>query len=84
MLYAAGHAMMIGDEVIADGMSGIIVCDFDNRKFLAGYEGWDMPSVEMSNGETRSSEVMIDTVEAGLVHYEAGTWGIEYVRSVQT
>lgn len=76
--------MVVGDEVIADGMSGVIVCDFDNRQFLDGYVGWDMPSVEMLGGGTLSSGVMINTVEAGLVHYETGTWGIEHVRSLKT
>ncbi len=83
MLYATGQAMMIGDEVIADGMRGVIACDFENRLFLDGYECWDMPEVEMLGGGTLSSGVMIETIEAGLIHYDAGTSGIEYVRSRQ-
>ena len=73
MRYATGQMMAVGDAVIADGMIGTIVCDFDRRAFLSGYEDWDMPSDEMLGGGTLSSGVMIETVEAGLIHYEAGT-----------
>ena len=73
MRYATGQMMTVGDAVIADDMIGTIVCDFDRRAFLSGYEGWDMPTVEMLDGGTLSSGVLIETVEAGLIHYEAGT-----------
>jgi hypothetical protein len=75
MNYSTGERIKVGDRVIADGMTGVVVCDFDNREFLEGYSNWDMPSVEMLGGGTLSSGVMIETVEAGLVHYandEAG------------
>jgi hypothetical protein len=81
MRYADGREMMVGDEVLADGMSGFIVCDFDNRRFAEGHEGWDMPTVEMVGGGTLSSGVMIDTVEAGLVHYASDIGDIQLVRS---
>lgn len=74
---------MVGDEVRADGMRGIIVCDFDNRRFADGYEGWDIPTVEMLGGGTLTSGVMVDTEEAGLVHYAAGTGVIELLRSAR-
>ena len=69
MNYSMGHRVKIGDYVTADGMTGLVVCDFDNREFLEGYEGWDMPTVEMLGGGTLSSGVMIETKEAGLIHY---------------
>lgn len=69
MNYLTGQQVKIGDHVLADGMTGVVVCDFDNREFLEGYEGWDMPTVEMLGGGTLSSGVMIDTKEAGLVHF---------------
>jgi hypothetical protein len=72
--------MTVGDEVIADGMSGVIVCDFDDRQFLDGYEDWDTPTVEMAGGGKLSVGVMIKTVEAGLVHYEHEDEDIEFVR----
>lgn len=81
--YTTGQMMRVGDRVLADGMSGVIVCDFDNRQFLDGYESWDTPTVEMLGGGTLSSGVLVETVEAGLVYYEDGTWGIEYVPSLQ-
>lgn len=40
--------MKVGDQVIADGMTGVILCDFDNREFAEGYEGWDMPRLKCS------------------------------------
>lgn len=70
MNYATGRQIKIGDEVLADGMTGVVVCDVDNREFLEGYADWDTPDVEMLGGGTLSSGVMIKTVEAGLVHYE--------------
>ena len=70
MKYSTGQKVKIGDHVIADGMTGVVVCDFDNRGFLAGYSGWDMPDVEMLGGGKLNSGVMIETEEAGLVHYE--------------
>lgn len=83
MLYSSGVEMAVGDEVLADGMSGVIVCDFDNRNFADGYDGWDMPMVEMLGGGTLSSGVMIHTKEGGLIHYEAGTGEIDLIRSVR-
>jgi hypothetical protein len=73
MHYDTGHEIRVGDEVIADGMRGVVVCDFDSRKFAEGYEGWNMPTVELVGGGTLSSGIMIDTVEAGLVHYVEGS-----------
>jgi hypothetical protein len=70
MNYSTGEQMKVGDQVVADGMTGVIVCDFDNREFLEGYSSWDMPDVEMLGGGTLSSGVMVETVEAGLIHYE--------------
>ena len=52
------------------------MCDFDNQGFLNGYEGWNMPTVEMLGGGTLSSGVMIETKEAGLVHYPQEDEGI--------
>lgn len=76
MNYSTGQKIKVGDQVVADGMAGHVVCDFDNRVFLDGYEGWDMPTVEMLGGGTLSSGVMIETEEAGLVHYAYEDKGI--------
>ncbi|CAN7653262.1 hypothetical protein [Mesorhizobium sp. LjRoot246] len=50
MQYATGQTIKIGDEVIADGMQGVIVCDLDNREFAEGYDTWDMPTTETLGG----------------------------------
>ncbi|KAA3450471.1 hypothetical protein C7I87_12730 [Mesorhizobium sp. SARCC-RB16n] len=80
MQYATGQTIKIGDEVIADGMKGVVVCDFDNRKFAEGYETLDMPTIEMLGGGTLSSGVMIETVEAGMIHYVDGIGVIDFVQ----
>lgn len=69
MNYSTGLRVKVGDRVTADGMTGVVVCDLDNREFSDGYEGWDMPTVEMLGGGTLSCGVMIETDEAGLIHY---------------
>jgi hypothetical protein len=33
MNYSTGQQIKVGDEVVADGISGIVVCDFDNESF---------------------------------------------------
>lgn len=80
MNYSTGRQIKIGHEVAADGMTGIVVCDFDNREFLDGYADWDTPDVEMLGGGTLSSGVMIRTQEAGIIHYEEEHDGILFVR----
>jgi hypothetical protein len=80
MRYATGREMAVGDEVLADDMRGVIVCDFDNRRFADGFESWDTPTIEMVGGGTLSSGVLIQTKEAGLIHYENSMTGIDLVR----
>lgn len=70
MNYPTGQKIKIGDSVVADGMIGVVVCDFDSREFLEAYAGWDMADVEMLGGGKLSSGIMIETVQAGLVDYE--------------
>jgi hypothetical protein len=67
--YSTGDRIKIGDRVKADGMTGTVVCDFDNRELLEGYAEFDTPYVEMLGGGKLNSGVMIDTEQAGLVHY---------------
>jgi hypothetical protein len=72
---------MIGDQVTVDGMTGIVVCDFDNRAFLAGYAGRDMPDEETIGGGTLSSRITVNTTEAGLIHCEEGDGHIVFVKT---
>ncbi|MGH6614031.1 hypothetical protein [Sphingomonas sp.] len=81
MQYATGQKIRAGDEVIADGMKGVVVCDFDGREFAEGYEAWDTPETEMLGGGTLSSGVMIHTAEAGLIHYPDESGAIHCVSS---
>jgi len=71
--------MKVGDEVVADGMKGLIVCDFDSREFAEGYEHWDLPTTELVGEGTLSSGVMIKTIEAGMIHYVEGIGAIERI-----
>jgi hypothetical protein len=80
MHYATGQKIKVGDKVIADGMRGVVVCDFDGRGFSEGYEAWDVPhTLEMLGGGYLSSGVMINTIEAGLIHYTGEIGVIECV-----
>jgi len=81
MRYSTGQPTLVGDHVLADGMEGVVVCDFDNRAFLAGHTQWDMPDAEMVGGGTLSSGIVINTAEAGLIHYEEGSGDIVFVKS---
>lgn len=83
MRYSTGEVVAIGDEVLADGMRGVIVCDFDNHLFADGYDDWEMPTAEIVGGGTLSSGVMIHTNEAGLIHYQVGTGEIDLVSAAQ-
>ena len=77
MKYATGQQIEVGDAVLADGLTGIIVCDFDNHRFADGFEDWNAPGTEMVGGGRLSSGVMVHTEEAGLIHYDSGTSGLE-------
>jgi hypothetical protein len=82
MQYATGQKMKVGDEVVADGMRGVIVCDYGSHEFAEGYETWDVPpTLEMLGGGYLSSGVMITTAEAGMIHYLEGSGVIEHVSS---
>ena len=81
MKYANGQTITVGDQVMVDGMAGVVVCDFDGRKFADGYQDWDMPSVEMLGGGTLDSGIMVNTAAAGLIHYPPGSGIIEFVRA---
>ncbi len=76
MRYANGRQIKVGDAVLADGMTGIIVCDFDNQRFAEGFEDWNAPCTEMLGGGRLSSGVMVHTNEAGLIHYSE-VFGLE-------
>jgi hypothetical protein len=53
--------MEIGDKVIADGMSGIVVALPSEGKYARAY-----PAAEWSHLQIG---VLVDTVEAGLIHF---------------
>lgn len=77
MEYATGRQVEVGHAVLADGMAGIIVCDFDNHRFAEGFGDWNAPSTEMLGGGRLWSGVMVHTEEAGLIHYDSGASGLE-------
>lgn len=73
MFYEDGRQIEVGDSVLADGMTGIVIADFGHRQFLPGHEHWDMPGVEMLGGGTLSSGIMVETIEAGAIHFPEDT-----------
>lgn len=59
----------IGDQVIVEGnVTGIVVCDFDQKKCLDGYEDW-LTDDELIGGGKLSSGIMVKTDELGFLHY---------------
>lgn len=65
-----GESIEVGDAVMVEGnVEGLVVCDYDKRTCLAGYEGW-LTTDELVGGGTLSSGIMVKTDELGLVHYE--------------
>lgn len=64
-----GEVIKIGDQVIVEGnVKGVVVCDFDQKKCLAGYEDW-LTNDELIGGGKLSSGVMIKSDELGFLHY---------------
>lgn len=78
MNYSTGQQIKVGDVVIADGMTGLVVCDFDNQEFLDGYADW---AGVIHDSETPYSGVLITTDEAGRIQYGLEDEGIVFVRS---
>lgn len=73
VLYEDGSQIEVGDAVLADGMTGTVVADFDRRQFLPGHKHWDLPDVEMLGEGTLSSGIMVETIEAGAIHFPEDT-----------
>lgn len=79
MQYANGRLMKVGDEVIVDGMTGVIVCDFYNQEFVSGYEHLNPSPVDTTGSDIPSTGVMVKTIEAGLIHYGEETWDMALI-----
>ena len=64
-----GEPIVIGDLVMVEGnVRGRMVCDFDHRRCLDGYEHW-LIDEELVGGGDLSSGIMVETDELGFVHY---------------
>lgn len=58
----------VGDEVIADGVLGTVVCDYDSELCSLGYESW--LTQKASDGTNfLSSGIMVETKEYGFLYY---------------
>lgn len=75
---ASGKKINIGDIIVADGMQGTVVCDYDNNEALEGFEGW-LIKEELVGGGYLNSGIMINTNEAGLIYYSEEDEGIIFV-----
>ncbi|EEC0293615.1 hypothetical protein YV76_000945 [Salmonella enterica subsp. enterica] len=60
--------IQVGDIVRADGLDGIVVCDYENNIALDGYEGWLIKD-ELVGGGYLSTGIMVETEEAGYIYY---------------
>ncbi|MBI3898505.1 MAG: hypothetical protein HY308_09445 [Gammaproteobacteria bacterium] len=69
MRYKNGTEINVGDHVLVEGnVRGTVVCDYDKRECLDGYDSW-LTKEELVGGGTLSSGVMIETDELGFLHY---------------
>ena len=69
MKYCNGEEIKSGDIVIIKGIGeGRIVCDYDKRECLKGYESWLIDD-ELVAGGFLSDGVMIETKSLGFLHY---------------
>lgn len=71
-----GSEVRIGDNVLVEtNVRGRVVCDFDKRECLPGYDRWLMQETLVGGG-TLSTGIMVETKEMGLVHYPSEDEGI--------
>ena len=76
----SGEVICLGDCVVVEGdVSGVVVCDYDLQKCLAGYEKW-LSNEELVGGGRLSKGVMIETKELGFLYYANEDEGIRRSR----
>jgi len=64
-----GSEVRVGDNVLVEtGVKGRVVCDFDRRECLPGYDKW-LTQETLVGGGPLSTAIMVETQEMGLVHY---------------
>jgi hypothetical protein len=64
-----GSEINIGDHVLVErNVRGVVVCDFDRKVCLKGYESW-LGGDELVGGGRLSSGIMVETKDLGMVHY---------------
>jgi len=72
----SGEVICLGDCVVVEGdVRGVVVCDYDLQKCLAGYEKW-LSNEELVDGGRLSKGVMIETKELGFLYYANEDEGI--------
>jgi len=65
-----GDEIQIGDSVsVEDGAEGTVVCDFDARLCVSGYEDWFAHNGATVDG-IPSRGILVKTGKYGLIHYE--------------
>lgn len=69
MNYTNGVQIRIGDHVIVEkNVEGVVVCDYDIKSCLPGYDKW-LTSDELESGGTLASGIMVETKELGFLYY---------------
>ncbi|WP_143189326.1 hypothetical protein [Paraburkholderia lycopersici] len=65
-----GYEIQIGDSVsVEDGAEGTVVCDFDRKLCISGYEDWITNDDSTVDG-IPSRGILVKTKKYGLIHYE--------------
>ena len=66
--FESDNKIQLGDNVVLDyDVVGIVVCDFDERMVLEGFESW-LTDEELVGGGYLDKGVMVKTESIGFVH----------------
>ena len=64
-----GTAIKVGDSVFVEGnVPGLVVCSFDTREAMHGYEQW-LEDFNLQGGGKLDSGILVQTEELGILHY---------------
>lgn len=66
--FGTGSTIKLGDQVVADGVEGVVICDYESQLCLSGYESW-LTMEKLANGDIFSGGVMVKTEEYGFLYY---------------
>jgi hypothetical protein len=76
MHYSDGNKILLGDLVtLGGGMTGVIVCDFEEENFAQGYN--------KSEWKEFKKGIMVESSQAGLIYYEEEFFDLTLVKRAE-